>query len=417
MRRRFLHAADLHIDSPLLGLSAYEGAPVEAARLAPRAAFSNLISIAIERNVAFLLLSGDITDGDNNQISTGLFIASELRRATEAGILVFILWGNHDADAALFKKLPMPVGVRIFSSRKPEQEVLDHLGVSITGQSYGQRAVMDNLAIGYPEAPNKAGLLNIAMLHTSLTGRDGHDPYAPCTEADLHSRGMHYWALGHPHTREVVSRNPWIVIPGNLQGRSVRETGTRGAHLVTYDESGITDTEWIDCSVMHWEVLSIDVGGCEVMPDLLEAIRKSLVSAAIAADGRTVAARIILNGETELHPELIHRPGDLRSQILALAAGDGGRVWIEKVKIDTVRPATHAPNGSALGALEHILGSAEFDAELIAAIGTDLKGITAQLPREVVNNSDLLKEVAAENWTALTLRAAPELRGLIEKGN
>ena len=232
---RFLHAADVHLDSPLRGLSRYEGVPADDIRIATRTALNNLIDAAIEERVAFIVIAGDIYDGDWQHFGTGLFFCAAMGRLEKAGIDVFLLFGNHDAESVQTKKLPLPKNVRTFGTEKPTTFIHEATATALHGWSYKIKDTRANLAASYPAAlPNH---LNIGVLHTALTGgRPPHAPYAPCSPAELSARGYHYWALGHVHDFEVVSESPFIVFPGNLQGRNIRECGAKGAVIVTVDD-------------------------------------------------------------------------------------------------------------------------------------------------------------------------------------
>ena len=178
------------------------------------------MDLALEQQVAFVLLAGDLYDVGWRAWQTGHFLVQQLARLEREGIRVFSISGNHDAERVLKKQLHLPG--RMFASAQPERVVLEELGVAITGQSYAEREVTQDLAANYPEP--QAGLLNIAMLHTAC-GVGGHANYAPCTPAQLAATGYDYWALGHIHTRMVLSQRPWIVFPGVLQGRHHQRAG------------------------------------------------------------------------------------------------------------------------------------------------------------------------------------------------
>ena len=143
----FIHAADIHLDSPLSGLSAYEGAPVDLLRNAPRAAFSNLIDEAIRERVDFMVIAGDLYDGAWRDFNTGLFFSGETGRLKREEIPVFIVHGNHDAESELTKQLMLPDNVKVFSTRKAETHHLEHLGVALHGQSFREAKTEENLAI------------------------------------------------------------------------------------------------------------------------------------------------------------------------------------------------------------------------------------------------------------------------------
>src|ERR1035437_9521159 len=143
---KFLHAADIHLDSPLRGIARYEGMPVDDIRLATRRAFDNLVRLAIDERVRFVLLAGDLYDGDWKDTSTGMFFASRMTRLREAGIPVFLLAGNHDAANRMTKSLRLPQNVSVFAARQPETKLLPEGDVAIHGQGFSNQSVFDNLA-------------------------------------------------------------------------------------------------------------------------------------------------------------------------------------------------------------------------------------------------------------------------------
>ena len=191
---KFIHAADLHIDSPLKGLDNYEGAPVEEIRGATRRALENLVNLAIEEKVSFVLFAGDIYDGDWPDFNTGLFFIKQMSRLQSKGIKVYMVAGNHDAENKMTKKLPMPKNVYMFSSKKSETVLIDELELAIHGQSFATGYTTENLASGFPASKNN--YFNVGLLHTSVDGREGHDDYSPCTLNDLINKGYNYWLWG-----------------------------------------------------------------------------------------------------------------------------------------------------------------------------------------------------------------------------
>ena len=250
---RFIHAADIHLDSPLRGLAGHEGSLSERIRTATREAFEQLVDTTIEEQAAFLIVSGDLYDGDWRDYKTGLFFVTHMGRLNAAGIPVFLLHGNHDAESQITRRLDLPSNVRVFKSRRPETFSLDELGVALHGQSFRQRDVTENLARHYPDPIAEA--FNIGVLHTGLGGKGGHANYAPCSLDDLVNKGYDYWALGHVHQAEVLKERPHIVFPGNLQGRHIRETGGKGACLITVEGREIVDFARIYIDVVRWDVV------------------------------------------------------------------------------------------------------------------------------------------------------------------
>jgi exonuclease SbcD len=184
---RFLHAADIHLDSPLHGLSRYDGLPVDDIRAATRTAFDNLVQHAIDEGVDFVVIAGDLFDGDWRDMATGLHFARAMGRLGQSGIPAFILAGNHDAASVISRTMPWPPNVRLFGPRRPETHRLPDFAVAIHGQSFATPAVTENLVLAYPSAEEH--MFNIGMLHTALAGRQGHADYAPCGVDDLRSKG------------------------------------------------------------------------------------------------------------------------------------------------------------------------------------------------------------------------------------
>lgn len=338
MTFQFVHAADIHLDSPLVGLERHEGAPAERLRGATRAAFENLVSLCLERDVAFLVIAGDLYDGDWKDFNTGLFFVRMCSRLREAGIPVYLVRGNHDAASQITKSLSPPDNVHVFADDGPETVTLDHLGVAIHGWSYRHRAVTDDLAAQYPDAV--AGAFNLGVLHTCATGRAGHANYAPTNLETLQNRRYDYWALGHVHAREVLSRDPWILFSGNLQGRNLRETGAKGCTLVTVADGAVTGEpvhESVD--VLRWARAEVDVSECATADEVLGATRLELADAVRDADGRALALRLELVGASEAHAELQREPERWRNELLAAALDEGrGDLWVESIRLNTRTP-------------------------------------------------------------------------------
>ncbi len=329
---KFIHAADVHLDSPLRGLARYESAPAESIRNACRRAFENLVDLAIEEKVDFVLLAGDLYDGDWNDYSTGIFFSRQMGRLNDHNIRVFTAAGNHDAANRITKALDNPPNVKMLSSSKAETIKLEQLMVAIHGQSFKEQHVYDNLAKGFPAAAQ--GFFNIGLLHTSLDGREGHASYAPCSKDDLIAKGYQYWALGHIHNQEYVSEDPWIVFPGCIQGRHIRETGAKGCLLVTVDDvSSDPVIEMRSLDVLRWNLCAIDLTDVEDMREVWDITRKEIQASLNSAEDRPVAMRIRYRGSTKMLDQISANPERFAHQVKARGAEIAGdEVWIEKVE-------------------------------------------------------------------------------------
>jgi exonuclease SbcD len=380
---RILHAADLHLDSPMVGLSIYEEAPVTRLQMATRRALGNLVELAIDECVELVLLVGDIFDGDWAHYGTGVHFVSEMARLREAGIRVVMLAGNHDAESKLTKALTLPENVTVLATRKPQTVCFDELALAVHGQGYLTPAMLDDLSASYPRP--LPGMVNVGMLHTSADGRPGHEHYAPCTAAALAGHGYDYWALGHRHRREVLADEPPIVFPGVLQGRGLRETGPKGATLVEFGRDGLVSHKHHIVDVVRWEHVEVDVAGCVGLDDVCSRVSAAIRDATSQAPERLLAARVEISGVSEAHTTLLSDPERLRYEVIAAAADVAGEaVWIESVRTAT-EPVHEIAVGGADAVGELIAELHEFpDAEAIDVLAS----LAKILPREVLAEFD-----------------------------
>lgn len=334
---KFIHAADLHLDSPLLGLagkSADFAARIEAAS---REAFDNLVDLAITEGCRFMLLAGDIFDGDLRNFQTGLYFVEGMRRLGEAGIDVFMILGNHDSQNRFADKLSMTQNVHVFPKASATSRSLEDVGVTVHGRSYPRWDLSEDIARDYP--PATAGTLNIGVLHTACAGSEGeHARYAPCTLEQLANHGYDYWALGHVHERAILFEHPHIVYPGNLQGRHARETGPKGAMLITVEDGRIANVEHRALDVVRWHSASFNVAAHEDHTAMLSALRDDLAQVGLAAEGRPVALRLTFHGAAPLNAHLRLNRAALREDIETLLATLSGDHWLEKLVISTTAP-------------------------------------------------------------------------------
>ena len=396
---RFIHAADIHIDSPLRGFARYEGASARFGA-ATRTAFANLVDRAIEERVAFMVIAGDLYDGDWRDYNTGLFFAGQAGRLNEAGIPVFVLHGNHDAESQITRRLTLPDNVRVFGARQPESFELDGLHVVLHGQSFAEREVRTNLVPAYP-AP-VPGRFNIGVLHTALGGMGGHENYAPCALEELLVKGYQYWALGHVHQAQILNERPHVVFPGVLQGRHIRETGPKGAFLVNVEDGEVTALEPLRTDVVRWALLRIDVARAGRIEQALGLLRERIAAAVRAeADGRLLVCRLELHGQSAVHAALIADQERLLEEARAIALGLGEDVaWVEKLVVATgsaLPPQVAAEQQDALAELRRIVR--DTDPELLDDIARDVGELLRRVPhavREDLENPALQAALAGD---------------------
>lgn len=352
---RFLHCADLHLDSPLRGLARREGAPAESLRGATRSAFERLVDVAVEQAVGAVVVAGDLYDGDRDDYQTAVFLQRQLHRLREAGIPVVLAYGNHDAESEITRRLRLPERAHALPSSAAGSVVLEEAGLAVHGRSYATRVVDDDLTTSYPGPV--PGLLNVGVLHTALEGRPGHARYAPCTLDGLVRRGYGYWALGHVHQREELVRDGVrIVFPGNLCGRHVGETGGKGATLVEHDGDVVMATTHLDLAPVRWHRLVIDAPEVGSVSELTEAVVGALEPVRREAPSALHAVRLLAHVTAEVDQEWRRHAEQCEAQLRADAAGADEAVWLERVEL-RARAGRGPVAGEAMAAIADTLTS------------------------------------------------------------
>ena len=393
---RFIHAADIHLDSPLKGLEQYDGAPVDTIRGATRRALEKLVSLAIAENVDFVLIAGDLYDGNWPDQNTGLFFVKQMSRLRDAGIPLYVIAGNHDALNKMTRSLRLPQNpggdAPFFLAKTAETRRLDDLGVAIHGRSFLSAAELSNLALQYPAAD--PGLFNIGLLHTSLEGDTEHDRYAPCTLDDLRTKEYQYWALGHIHKRRIVDAGSQIIYSGNIQGRHIRESGAKGCYLVAVDDHGKVSTDFQALDVFRWAECDVDCTAAASGDDILDRFRRRLQELLDAADGLSLGVRVLLRGECPFHQELSARAeqwtAEIRSTAIVLAAD---QAWIEKVRLATTYPPVSEAGlrgDAAAEELSAVLDKLATSDDHIARLAEELAPLKSKLPAELLGGADSL---------------------------
>ena len=338
-RLRFVHAADLHLDSPFVGLGTRAPDNVAAAlRSATFDAYESLIELCIAERVDALLIAGDVYDSADRSLRAQLRFVEGLRRLDRAGIRSFVCHGNHDPLDGWEARLDYPPGCTRFGPEFSAAPVFedDPERAVVHGISYPTRVVRDNLVSRLGDvAP---GPFAIGLVHANVGNNPDHDPYAPCSLDDLRRPGVDYWALGHVHTRQVLSEgSPAAVYPGNPQGRHPGETGERGAYLVEVDDGGTVRLDFRALDVVRWDRPRVDISAMATEQDLIDGLHRAAGAALDGAGGRPVVLRVALTGRGALHGEL-RRPGvaeGLREQVNADWAGRSPFAWCERIEDGT----------------------------------------------------------------------------------
>ena len=336
----FVHAADLHLDSPFVGVTAQSPIVAEKLRAATFEAFGNVVDLCIRRRVDFLLVAGDVYDGADRSLRAQLRFHDELQRLTEMNIQSFVVHGNHDPLDGWSAAIEWPTGTRVFGKNveticagPPEAPIAE-----ITGVSYPNQHETRNLArlIGQAAGERSAGGgFRIGLLHANVGKQPGHDPYSPCEVDDLVGMEVDYWALGHVHTRQTLHEEPHVVYPGNIQGRNVRETDSRGCVLVDIDERGGVSTEFTAVDVVRWHSRDLDINPFSALDSLDEGLSNVIEDLREESQNRALVCRVRLTGRGPLYAEL-SRDGclpDLLDRVRERHLEETPFAWVEQIEL------------------------------------------------------------------------------------
>ncbi len=334
---KFIHCADVHLDTPLVGLAQYPGAPVSEIRNATRRAFEKVLDSAVAEKIDFLIIAGDLYDTGLKSFESALFFNKQMARLKDIGIQVYLIHGNHDAASRLIKQVRPPGNVHVFKANEPQTFLLDHLRVAIHGQSFATPNVIDDLASKYPSPV--ANFFNIGILHTNLSNVSEHANYAPCDLDTLKASGYQYWALGHVHNRQVLCTDPYIVYPGNIQGRHGKELGEKSCELVTVSDTGVVSLQTLFTSVVPWTQIDLNASDCHTLQDVGDKLRIDLgyLVAQEKDRERITALRLRITGSTDVHADLSRDPEEVRAEAISVVNECGnGLLWLERIEIKTL---------------------------------------------------------------------------------
>ncbi len=386
---KFVHAADVHLDSPMRGLEEYAGAPVERLRLATRRAMDNIVQICLNEQVDFLIIAGDLFDTACRDFNSALSAASQMQKLNQANIPVYLILGNHDSRDEMARQVPWPDNVVLFDHKRPHTVRHPNLPVAIHGMSYPKREVTENLVPDYPQPVPDC--FNIGVLHTNAGGNPNHDAYAPSSVEEMAAKGYDYWALGHVHDFEVLNERPHIVYSGTSQGRHAKELGQKGCLVVTVDQNEVVSVEFRETDVMRWYRETIVLEPDDDEDALLDRTRRALRQVTQSADGRLAAVRLVFEGRCAVHQQLSRDAA--RQQIVAnlrgLAGDFGDDVWIERVQFRTQSPL----DIEAMRLRQDLVG------DLLREIST-----IAHDPARLQSLTDLLKPLSAKAGADLAPR-------------
>ena len=368
---KILHTADIHLDSPLESLALRDEGLRARVQTATRTAFTRIVNIAIDEDVAALMIAGDLFDGVERSARTVAFLVEQLDKLRERNIRVFYIKGNHDAENPITNNLTLPDNVHIFDGRGGKVQLNENIWIH--GVSFAGRQAPESLLSKF--STPIVGAVNIAMLHTSLAGAAGHDVYAPCSVADLVTMGFDYWALGHVHRRQVHSEDPWIVMPGMPQGRDIGETGLKSATLLTVD--GTIQVKEVPTSAVEFLPHTIDVTDLDSPDALRDRFRQELRELEKGLQSDTCVVRLTLSGASALRWQIL-RDRDIWVDSARRIANETERLWLDKLVLDLADST--AQGQGAMDDLAQLMETIRIESGFAETSRAELEAILAELP-------------------------------------
>ena len=403
---KILHTADVHLDSPLKSLALRDEELRDQVHTATRTAFTRIINTAIAENVSALLIAGDLFDRVERSARTAAYLTGQLDRLRDSNIRVFYVKGNHDAENPLTGELSLPDNVHIFDGRGGKVQLSEDIWIH--GVSFANRHAPESLLPKF-SAP-VAGAINIAMLHTSLAGAAGHDPYAPCTVKDLVAAGFDYWALGHVHRRQVHAEAPWIIMPGTPQARDIGEPGPKSATLLTIGET--IEVAEVPTSSVEFLNVTIDATEAENEDGLRGLLRNVLRETANSLISDSGVIRLFLTGSTPRRWQIL-RDQDVWIEAVSQYARETGSLWLDKLVFYLSDVAE--TGSSATDELAAIMETIRQEPGFAETCRADIKTIMAELPAqrrgELVPDENSMDALARRLSEAGTQRMLARMKG------
>jgi DNA repair protein SbcD/Mre11 len=332
---RFIHTADLHLDSPFKGLEHAPPQIFEKVKESTFKSFEKIVDIAIQEKVDFILIAGDIFDGANRSLRAQMRFREEMNRLFKHHILVYITHGNHDHLGGNWVNLDWPSNVHFFNSEQVTYKTFmknNQALANIYGFSYPFREVKENKVPQYEKSDD--AIYHIGMLHGNAEGNGDHDPYAPFSINELLQKDFTYWALGHIHKKQILHEKPHIVYPGNIQGRHRKESGPKGCYLIEI-ENNYTNFSFIETAPIVWENATVSIENLHSIDELINKIEIEIDRFRHREQGVMLMLHIV--GSGDLH-RIINDKGIVEELILNFLGDEEMKknfVWIVDSKIRT----------------------------------------------------------------------------------
>ncbi|WNS76756.1 DNA repair exonuclease [Bacillus sp. DTU_2020_1000418_1_SI_GHA_SEK_038] len=399
----FIHAADLHLDSPMVGLMNLPQKIFSRLQDSTFDALKTVVDNALIHQVDFVIIAGDLFDGENRSIRAQIKFRKEMERLAEKNIPIYVVHGNHDHLDGNWTHLNMPNNVHVFSHEvEALRFVKDEVSVHLYGFSYPRRHVYDRMISHYKK--KQGADFHIGILHGHLEGNNEHDKYAPFSLKDLLHKDFDYWALGHIHKRQTLHTYPPVIYSGNIQGRNRKETGWKGCYLVQLTETE-AELQFIETSAVLWEEVNVDVSKASSFQVIYDICKSLIQEIRLENKGIIVSMTLDFVNLPEQDMKSITE-GDLLDALQEDEGEEEAFVWISSLtineKIDWNR--------------EHLAKESEFYAELFMT--AEQYDVLDSSISTLYNHPDarrLLKQISEEEKREIAKEAERLLVNLLYK--
>ncbi len=335
---KFIHCADLHLGSPFKGISSGNAALGSALAAATFDAFRNIIDLALERKIDFLLIAGDVFDSEDRSLHSRLFFKKQLERLETENIKCFIVCGNHDPLLSWSQAVELPGNTLIFAAGKAQTFIVERAGrdlAAICGTSFGSSKVKTNLARKFKR--ERSDIPAIALLHANIEC-GSHANYAPAKLSDLEKSGFDYWALGHVHSFAVLNKAcPAVVYPGCPQGTSPRETGEKTCCFVQLQNHSDPRIEAVVVDEIRYAFKEVNISGIDTFEDLFATVNECCDKIIRENGKRKTVLRLKLSGRGKLNKELRDEAenDELAERFESETDAFGDQLFLNRVELST----------------------------------------------------------------------------------
>lgn len=351
---KFIHAADIHLGKKL----AYSGEPKgelqDIFKNAEQKALSRMVDLALEQEVDFIIIAGDLYDLESRSVKASRFFKNQCLRLKKNNVDIYVISGNHDPAGRKNEPFKPAANVKFFSSEEVELQEFykkTELSARILGQSYRQR-FEDRSMYNYYTAEDKS-VFNIGILHTELNAESRR--YVPVNKSQLLSKDeIHYWALGHIHQQQWLNEKPAVYYPGTIQGREITEVGDKGVILVEVEQNFNYNSSFIPLSELNYKKVVINLNNYKqlervsdlerIIKDRFSEIKQKISKKNETRDYNLKAAviRLIVKGRSNIHSYLENDREELEADLLGELRKNFGRsfpyIWAESIVFRTSYP-------------------------------------------------------------------------------